>query len=85
MKFASRPFAAALFALLVAVPAAAPARAQSFTGEQRSEIERIVKDYADAAERMVAANLDGFELECYGHLIDNFGRAHGQESRLATR
>jgi protein-disulfide isomerase len=45
MKFASRPFAAALLALLVTVPAAAPARAQSFTGEQRSEIERIIKDY----------------------------------------
>ena len=45
MKFALRPFATALFALLVAVPAAAPARAQSFTGEQRSEIERIIKDY----------------------------------------
>jgi protein-disulfide isomerase len=45
MKFASRPFTAALFALLVTVPAAAPARAQSFTGEQRSEIERIIKDY----------------------------------------
>ena len=45
MKFASRPFAAALFALLVVVPAAAPARAQSFTGEQRSEIERIIKNY----------------------------------------
>jgi protein-disulfide isomerase len=45
MKFASRPFVAALFALLVTVPAAAPARAQSFTEEQRSEIERIIKDY----------------------------------------
>ena len=45
MKFALRPFATALFALLVAVPAAAPARAQAFTGEQRSEIERIIKDY----------------------------------------
>jgi protein-disulfide isomerase len=45
MKFASRPFAAALLALLVTLPAAAPARAQSFTGEQRSEIERIIKDY----------------------------------------
>src|SRR5262249_45004489 len=29
-------------------------------------------DYADAAERMVTAGLDGFELECYGHLIDGF-------------
>jgi N-methyl-L-proline demethylase len=36
------------------------------------DIERVIKDYATAAERMVAANLDGFELECYGHLIDNF-------------
>src|SRR5215468_4689614 len=36
------------------------------------DIERIIKDYADAAERMVAAGLDGFELQCYGHLIDNF-------------
>jgi 2,4-dienoyl-CoA reductase-like NADH-dependent reductase (Old Yellow Enzyme family) len=36
------------------------------------DIERVIKDYADAAERMVAAQLDGFELQCYGHLIDNF-------------
>jgi 2,4-dienoyl-CoA reductase-like NADH-dependent reductase (Old Yellow Enzyme family) len=36
------------------------------------DIERVIKDYADAAQRMVAANLDGFELECYGHLIDGF-------------
>ncbi|MBN3723898.1 NADH:flavin oxidoreductase [Burkholderia sp. Ac-20379] len=32
--------------------------------------ERIVKDYADAAERMQAAGLDGIELEAYGHLMD---------------
>jgi 2,4-dienoyl-CoA reductase-like NADH-dependent reductase (Old Yellow Enzyme family) len=36
------------------------------------DIERVIKDYADAADRMVAAGLDGFELQCYGHLIDNF-------------
>jgi N-methyl-L-proline demethylase len=36
------------------------------------DIERIIKDYADAAERMKAAHLDGFELECYGHLMDGF-------------
>ncbi len=36
------------------------------------DIERVIKDYADAAERMVTAGLDGFELECYGHLIDGF-------------
>ncbi len=40
-----RLFAAALLALLVAVPAAAPARAQSFNPEQRGEIERIIKEY----------------------------------------
>ena len=45
MKLNLRPFAAALFAILVAVPAAAPARAQSFTGDQRGEIERIVREY----------------------------------------
>ena len=36
------------------------------------DIERIVKDYATAAERMKAAGLDGFEFECYGHLPDQF-------------
>jgi N-methyl-L-proline demethylase len=36
------------------------------------DLDRIVTAYADAAERMQAAGLDGFELECYGHLIDHF-------------
>jgi N-methyl-L-proline demethylase len=36
------------------------------------DIARIVKDYADAAERMKAAGLDGIELEAYGHLMDQF-------------
>ncbi len=36
------------------------------------DIERIVNDYADAAERMQAAGLDGIELEAYGHLMDQF-------------
>lgn len=36
------------------------------------DIERIVGDYADAAERMQAAGLDGIELESYGHLMDGF-------------
>src|SRR5687767_2202406 len=36
------------------------------------DIERIVKDYAIAAERMKAAGLDGIEFECYGHLMDQF-------------
>ncbi len=36
------------------------------------DIERIIKDYADACERMQAAGLDGVEFECYGHLMDQF-------------
>ena len=36
------------------------------------EIERIVGEYADAAERMKAGGLDGIELEAYGHLMDQF-------------
>ena len=36
------------------------------------DISRIIKDYADAAERMQAAGLDGVEFECYGHLMDQF-------------
>ena len=36
------------------------------------DIARIIGDYADAAERMAAAGLDGVELECYGHLMDQF-------------
>jgi N-methyl-L-proline demethylase len=36
------------------------------------DIRRIVADYADAAERMRAAGLDGIEIEAYGHLIDQF-------------
>ncbi|MGB8814831.1 MAG: NADH:flavin oxidoreductase [Paracoccaceae bacterium] len=36
------------------------------------DIERIITDYADAAERMQAAGLDGVEFECYGHLMDQF-------------
>jgi len=36
------------------------------------DIARIIKDYADAAERMQAAGLDGIELQAYGHLMDQF-------------
>jgi N-methyl-L-proline demethylase len=36
------------------------------------DIDRIITDYADAAERMKEAGLDGVEFECYGHLMDQF-------------
>jgi protein-disulfide isomerase len=45
MKLTLRSFSAGLLAVLLALPAAAPVRAQSFTSDQRSEIERIVKEY----------------------------------------
>ncbi|MCH8530913.1 MAG: NADH:flavin oxidoreductase [Saccharospirillum sp.] len=36
------------------------------------DIDRLIRDYADAAERMQAAGLDGIELQAYGHLMDQF-------------
>src|ERR1700722_15118913 len=36
------------------------------------DIARIVGQYADAAERCKVGGLDGFEVECYGHLADQF-------------
>ncbi len=36
------------------------------------DITRIIKDFGDAAERMKAGGMDGIELECYGHLLDQF-------------
>jgi len=36
------------------------------------DIERIIGDYADAAEKMKEAGLDGIELQAYGHLMDQF-------------
>ena len=36
------------------------------------DIDRIVADYAAAAQRMEAAGLDGLEVNAYGHLPDQF-------------
>ena len=36
------------------------------------DITRIIGDFADAAERMKAAGVDGIELEAYGHLLEQF-------------
>ena len=36
------------------------------------DITRVIAAYADAAERIKASGLDGLEIECYGHLIDQF-------------
>jgi 2,4-dienoyl-CoA reductase-like NADH-dependent reductase (Old Yellow Enzyme family) len=40
------------------------------------DIARVIADYADAAERMAAAGLDGIEIEAYGHLLDAFWSGH---------
>ena len=36
------------------------------------DLDRIVADYAAAAQRVKAAGLDGFEIDAYGHLPDQF-------------
>lgn len=36
------------------------------------DIDRIIQDYADAAERVKAGGFDGFEIQAYGHLTDAF-------------
>jgi hypothetical protein len=58
------------------VVAAGPAREPSHRAFPKViedwDITRIIQDYADAAERMKAAGLDGVEFECYGHLMDQF-------------
>ena len=58
--------------VLSASPVREPAH-RSFPKEAEDwDIERIVADYAAAAERMQAAGLDGIEFEAYGHLMDGF-------------
>ena len=58
--------------VLSASPVREPAH-RSFPKEMEDwDMARIVRDYAAAAERMKAAGLDGFEFECYGHLMDSF-------------
>ena len=58
--------------VLSASPVREPAH-RSFPKEAEDwDIERIVADYASAAQRMQAAGLDGLEFEAYGHLMDGF-------------
>ncbi|MFO1146876.1 MAG: FAD-dependent oxidoreductase [Alsobacter sp.] len=58
--------------VLAASPVREPAH-RAFPKEAEDwDIERIVADYAAAAQRMQAAGLDGIEFEAYGHLMDQF-------------
>ena len=58
---------------VLAPPRFARRRIAPFPKEMEDwDIERIVADYASAAQRMQAAGLDGIEFEAYGHLMDAF-------------
>ena len=58
--------------VLSASPVREPAH-RSFPKEAEDwDIERIIKDYADASERMKEAGMDGIEIEAYGHFLDSF-------------
>jgi 2,4-dienoyl-CoA reductase-like NADH-dependent reductase (Old Yellow Enzyme family)/thioredoxin reductase len=58
--------------VLSASPVREPAH-RAFPKEAEDwDIDRIVADYASAAQRMQAAGLDGIEFEAYGHLMDGF-------------
>jgi len=58
--------------VLSASPVREPAH-RAFPKEAEDwDIERIVGDYAAAAQRMKEAGLDGIEFEAYGHFMDSF-------------
>ena len=39
---------------------------------EKWDIDRIIRDFADAAERMKAAGVDGIDFESFGHLLSQF-------------
>ncbi|WP_026818540.1 FAD-dependent oxidoreductase [Arthrobacter castelli] len=46
---------------------------RAFPKEAESwDVDRVVSQYAEAAERAMAGGMDGIELEHYGHFIDSF-------------
>ncbi len=58
--------------VLSASPVREPAHRSFPKTAEDWDIERIVADYASAAQRMKEAGLDGMEFEAYGHLMDGF-------------
>ncbi|MFT3689945.1 NAD(P)-binding protein [Paenirhodobacter sp.] len=56
--------------VLGAGPAREPAHRHQPKVIEDWDIARVIGDFADAAERMRDAGLDGVEIECYGHLMD---------------
>lgn len=58
--------------LVYASPLREPAHRSFPKAAEPWDLDRIVADYVSAAERCVAAGLDGIELQSYGHLLDAF-------------
>ena len=58
--------------VLAPSPLREPAHRSHPKAAEEWDIDRIVDQYADAAERMQAGGMDGVEIEAYGHLLDQF-------------
>ena len=58
--------------VLAASPIREPAHRAFPKAAEDWDLDRIVAQYADAAERMRDGGLDGVEVEAYGHLLDGF-------------
>jgi len=58
--------------LVAASPIREPAHRAFPKQAEDWDIDRIIGDYAAAAERMQAGGMDGIEIESYGHLFDGF-------------
>ena len=58
--------------VLAPSPVREPAHRSFPKTAEKWDLERIVADYATAAQRCQAAGLDGIEFEAYGHLMDGF-------------
>lgn len=65
-------FAGDWLPLIAPTPIREPAHRSVPKEAEDWDLDRIVRDYAAAAERCRAAGLDGIELEAYGHLLDGF-------------
>ncbi len=58
--------------VLAPSPVREPAHRSFPKAMENWDIDRVVADYAAAAQRMHAAGLDGLEINAYGHLPDQF-------------
>ncbi|GAA2095469.1 NADH:flavin oxidoreductase [Streptomyces albiaxialis] len=77
--------------VLSASPLREPAHRAFPKEAEEWDLDRVVRDYADAAARCARAGLDGIELQSYGHFLDSFlspatnRRSDGLGGSLARR